>query len=303
MTLVQLRYFLAVAHAGSMSAAAAQVCVAQPALSQQIGLLETELGQPLFARHARGVTLTEAGRLLREHATAILHQVDLARDELSATAGSPIGTVSLGMATAVSMAFAVELLVEAGHRFPRIRLHLVETMSGFLLEWTETGRLDLAVVYNAPPSPHMDLEKLDTEDLFLVVASAVVYDYAPEIPFTELQHIPLILPGAPHRLRLLVEQHAGAQSIALDVLAEVDSTYAIKKLVAKGFGASILSRHAISEELASGELAALKIGPPGIARSIELVINRHRRFDPSVAALRGLVIERLGGKAISAGFP
>ena len=64
MTLSQLRYFLAAIQAGSISKAAAQVRVAQPALSQQLALLEAEFGQALFVRHARGVTPTEAGRRL-----------------------------------------------------------------------------------------------------------------------------------------------------------------------------------------------------------------------------------------------
>ena len=66
MTLSQLRYFLAAAQAGSLSRAAGQIRVAQPALSQQVAALESEFGQALFLRHPRGVTLTEAGRRLRE---------------------------------------------------------------------------------------------------------------------------------------------------------------------------------------------------------------------------------------------
>ncbi len=118
MTLVQLRYFLAALQAGSISRAATQVRVAQPALSQQLGLLEAEFGQPLLRRHARGVTPTEAGRRLGERAIEILRQVDLTRDELAVDAASPVGTVALGMATAFNMAFSVEVMLQTKRRFP-----------------------------------------------------------------------------------------------------------------------------------------------------------------------------------------
>lgn len=289
MTLTQLRYFLATIQAGSISKAASQVRVAQPALSQQIGMLEAEFGQTLFLRHARGVTLTEAGRRLRERAIEILRQVQLTRDELAVDAGSPVGSVALGMATAVNMAFSVEVLTRARAQYPRIRLQLVESMSGFLREWTERGRIDLAVIYEAPPSPELYLEVLGSEDLFLITAPGEARLLGEEVAFRQLADLPLVLPGLAHGLRILVDRKAAEAGFALQVLYEVDSTYTIKRLVAQGEGCSILSGHAVRDELALGTLAAIRIGAPGIPRSIQLVMSGGRRTDPSVAAIREIV--------------
>ena len=291
MTLTQLRYFLVAVQAGSISRAAAQVRVAQPALSQQLGLLEAEFGQALLLRHARGVTPTEAGRRLRERATEILRQVELTRDELAVDARSPVGAVALGMATAANMAFSVEVLTRVRARFPRIRLHLVESMSGFLREWTERGRIDLSVIYEAPRSPGLRLEPLRDEDLLLIASPACAAGFGEAVEFKGLASLPLVLPAPAHGLRMLVDRKAAEGGIALDIRHEIDSTYTIKRLVAQDAGCSILSRHAVQDELAAGTLAAIRIGPPGISRSIQLVLHPGRAADPSVAAVRGIVRE------------
>ena len=291
MTLTQLRYFLAAMQAGSISRAALQVRVAQPGLSQQLALLEAEFGQALFVRHARGVTPTEAGRRLAERALEILRQVELTHDELAVDAASPVGAVALGMATAFNMAFSVEVLTRAQQRFPRIRLHLVESMSGFLREWTERGRIDLSVIYETPLNPSVHTERLGMEELFLVAPPALAARLGPVVPFASLPGLALVLPGRAHALRVLLEGRAADAGVALSVAFEVDSTYTIKGLVAAGMGCSILSMHAVRDEVAAGSLAAIPIGAPGIARSVQLATGQRRRSDPSVMAVAGIIRE------------
>lgn len=290
MTLTQLRYFLAIAGAGTMSAAARQIGIAQPALSLQLAHLEGELGQTLFVRHGRGMRLTEMGQRLRSRAVEILRHVELAREELSDDGGSPSGTVSIGMATAANMAFSVDLLISVRQRFPRLRLQLVESMSGFLLEWVERGRIDMALVYDVPPDGPLGIERLATEELHLIAGPGAGPDGS-AVAFADLASLPLIVPGRQHRLGQLIDRLATVRKVRLNVVAEVDSTYSIKKLVARGQGFSILSWHAVQEEVERGELRALAVGDPAITRSIDLAINPLRRIDPSVAAVRRTLTE------------
>lgn len=284
MTLTQLRYFLAIATAGTMSAAARQVGIAQPALSLQIAHLEAELGQKLFARHGRGMSLTEMGRRLQSRATEILRHVELAKEELADDTESPSGTVSIGMATAANMAFSVDLLISVRRRFPRLKVQLVESMSGFLLEWVERGRIDMAIVYDVPPHGSLLIERLATEELFLIGSPEA--ELGSSVPFPELAGIPLIIPGKQHRLGQLIHRLAVAEKLALNIAAEVDSTYTIKKLVTHNEGYTILSWHAVQEEVERGELRAMSLRNPTPRRSIDLVINPLRKLDPSVVAVR-----------------
>ena len=291
MTLSQLRYFLAAAQAGSLSRAAEQIRVAQPALSQQLAGLEAELGQVLFLRHPRGVTLTEAGRRLQERASEILRQVDLVHDELAVDAASPAGSVAVGLATAFNMAFSVAVLTRARKLFPRVRLHLVESMSGFLHEWTERGRIDLSVIYGVPPSPTLHLEVLGTEALFLIASPDQAQQLGASITLRALSRLPMVLPGRAHGLRALVDRRAAEAGLALSVAFEVDSTYTIKQLVSAGEGYGILSAYAVQEETARGTLVAIPIAPPGVQRNVQLATAQARRTDPSVTAIAKVIRE------------
>lgn len=291
MTLTQLRYFLGIAAAGTMSGAARQIGIAQPALSLQIAHLEAEFGQALFVRHGRGMTLTEVGQRLKGRAVEILRQVELTRDELSANPESPSGTVVVGMATSANMAFSVDLLISARRRFPRLKVQLVESMSGFLLEWVERGRIDMAVVYDVTPHATLSVERLATENLYLIASPGADAAVKPVVRFADLVAFPLIVPGKQHRLGQLIQQMAATQKVALDIVAEVDSTYSIKKLVSRGEGYSILSAHAVEEEIARCELSAIPIADPAITRSIDLIVNPLRKPNPSVKIIAKLIAE------------
>ena len=265
--------------------------MAQPALSHQILQLETELGQDLFHRHARGMTLTTAGSRLLDRATEIIRQVDGTRDELTSTNASPVGTVKVGLATAVNMALSVPLLRECLVRYPRIKLHLVEGMSGFLLEWAERGHVDLAVAYDGPASGQLRFETLGREDLLLIAPAGTASGLGRAVSPDELSKTPLILPGFPHSLRQLVDRAAAEASVRLDIVAEVDSTYSIKKLVADGLGCAIRSRHAVREEVEAGTLVAVPIAGLRLHRAVQLASNLHRMDNTAVRAVSRLVVE------------
>ena len=90
-------------------------------------------------------------------------------------------------------------------------------------------------------------------------------------------HLPLVLPGPAQGLRALLDRRAAEAGFALSVPFEADSTYTIKGLVAAGAGYSILSAHAVRNEVAAGTLAIAPIGAPGISRSVQLATGQGRR--------------------------
>ena len=265
--------------------------MAQPALSHQIMQLEAELGQDLFQRHPRGMELTPAGTRLRDRATEIIRQVDGTRDELTSTHAAPVGAVKIGIATAVNMTLSVPLLRETLVRFPRVKLHLVESMSGFLLEMVERGRVDLAIAYDFPATAQLHVETLGREELMLIAPAAMTDVLGDRIDPERLARLPLILPGFPHSLRHLVDAMAANEAIRLDVIAEVDSTYSIKRLVADGLGCSILSRQAVLDEIGSGELTAIPIDCARLRRNIQIGINLSRADDAAVRSISRLIAE------------
>lgn len=153
LNLERLRTLDALARHGSVSAAADALHVTTSAVSQQLGKLEREVGQQLLARNGRGVRLTDAGRLLSEHAARILSQVELAESDLEAQRGQVIGELRLSaFPTAARGLFPAALgALRATHPGLRVRSSELEPEQG--VAGVVRGDLDLAVVldwYNKP---------------------------------------------------------------------------------------------------------------------------------------------------------
>lgn len=246
MDLRQLEYFVRVAELGSFTRAAAALGVAQPALSRQVRLLEVELRQNLLKRHGRGAQPTEAGALLLEHARGILHQVARAHDELARLRGGPTGRVALGLPPSVARALAVPLMRAFRADMPQARLAITEGLSAAMLEALVAGRLDIAVLYNAPAAPGLEITALASEELLLVQRAGDTPQ--PDTPLTlaELAQLPLVIPSRPNAIRMHVEAELASAGLQPDVAMEIDGVPAILDLVAGGAGCAVLSRHAVN---------------------------------------------------------
>ena len=129
MDLKQLHYFVEVAQAGNVSRAATRVWISQPALSRQMQLLEQELGVQLFERKARGVMLTDAGKLLQQRAAVLLKDVALMKEEVSARSLEPIGGVGLAVPTALRSLLTARVTAGFCTAHPKAVLTVHEGMS------------------------------------------------------------------------------------------------------------------------------------------------------------------------------
>ncbi|RZJ02531.1 MAG: LysR family transcriptional regulator, partial [Rubrivivax sp.] len=168
MDLKQLEYFVRVAELGSFTRASIALNVAQPALSRQVRQLEVELRQNLLTRNGRGAVLTEAGKLLLEHGRGILHQVEVAREELGAARGVLAGRVSIGLPPSLSRLITVPLTHAFRAQLPQAQLTLTEGFSLLMNEGLRMGNLDMAVLYNPDRSPDVEVATLHQEQLVLI---------------------------------------------------------------------------------------------------------------------------------------
>ena len=147
MNIRRLQYFVKIVDIGSLTQAADVLHVAQPALSQQLATLEAEVRQQLLLRTTRGVTPTEAGKVLYRHAQLILRQCEQAKSEMSASNAGINGAVSVGLAPGTAAAgLALPLLRTTRARHPGILLYLNETYGSTLSEMIMNGRMDMAVL-------------------------------------------------------------------------------------------------------------------------------------------------------------
>ncbi|MFC3683167.1 LysR substrate-binding domain-containing protein [Hydrogenophaga luteola] len=248
MDLKQLEYFVRVAELGSFTRAALALDVAQPALSRQVRLLEVELRQNLLIRNGRGATPTDAGKLLLEHGRGILHQVERAREELGRVRGALAGRVAIGLPPSLARVMTVPLTRAFRAQLPEASLSISEGLSATMQEWLHTGRLDIAVLYNATPAPDIEIAPLMEEELMLVQPrppGLAEEPPPPPVPLAEVAALPLVIPSRPNALRMHVEAEMAAIGLRPVVALEIDGVSAILDLVADGAGAALLSRQAV----------------------------------------------------------
>ena len=288
MDLKQIEYFVRVAELGSFTRAASALHIAQPALSRQVRLLEVELRQNLLVRNGRGAVPTEAGKLMLEHGRGILHQVERAREELGRVRGALAGRVAVGMPPSIARTLAVPLIHAFRESMPQATLSITEALSTPMLESLASGRLDIAILYNATPSPEIELTPLFDEDLFLVQArpegAASKADRATSgagmsthaMPLRELAQLPLVIPSRPNAIRMQVEGELAALGLKPTIALEVDGVASILELVADGAGSAVLAGQAVRSSGRPRAFITRAIGSPRLRSSVSMAVSSQR---------------------------
>lgn len=138
---------------GSVHASAGALHVTTSAVSQQLARLEREVGQPLVARHGRGVRLTDAGELLAEHAGTLLRRVRVAEADLARQHGAVTGTLTVAAFATAARGLLPGALRELRDRYPALRLRSAEQEPDVAIPAVRHGDVDLAVIQDWPEAP------------------------------------------------------------------------------------------------------------------------------------------------------
>ena len=274
MDLKQLAYFVAVIERGSFSRAAIALNLAQPSVSRQVALLEAEFGQRLLERTGRGVTPTEAGASLLNHARVMLDAAAQARFQITEMSTETTGRVIVGLPHRVASDFCVTIIQEFRKKLPRAMISLVEGLSLSLREGLIAGKIDVGVLFDPAPTPMLSYENLMREKLVLVAPKAT--QLKEQVGLAELANYPMILPGAPNPIRNLVDAVLLPRQISLTVVAEVGAVSTALTLVQNGVACSILPSSAIRRRTDISNLKIAQIGPPAMWNSLVLAIPTAR---------------------------
>lgn len=302
MELRQLRYLIGVSESGGVLAASKMLHVAQPALSQSIASLEAELGVQLFVRTNRGMSLTEAGRAFLEHARVVLADVERARCAVQHSGQDVQGSVVIGLPTTVASIATLPILRSTREQFPKLKLKIVESHSGFLGEWLREGRLDLSVLFMSGNESMFEYRPLLEERLTLVTRPE---DRPPtkEVALQSLAHCPLLLPAQAHGLRRIIDMVCAEYGVELNVIAEVDSLPNIKRAVQAGIASTIISPGAVVDEVLAGQLAVTTIRKPHLSRQVACATSVTRPITPATAATISVVTKQMYDLVASRRWP
>jgi LysR family nitrogen assimilation transcriptional regulator len=294
MNLRRLKYFVKIVDIGSLTQAADILHIAQPALSQQLATLEGEVHQQLLVRTKRGVTPTEAGKVLYRHAQLILRQCDQAQVDMQAAGRSLSGAVSVGRAPGTAAAgLALPLLRVLRARHPGIVAYLNESYGSTLSELIMNGRMDLAVLYGGKVAVHgLQFLPLLREPLYLVGPQSMS---APEetVPLAALAAIDLYLPRPYNVVRRLVDEAFISVGLVPRVVAEIESAGTLTAVIADGLGASVLPASMAREVVLSCGAWQSRIVEPSIEAPLALCQSDHLPLSEPAQAVKEILLERV----------
>lgn len=273
MELRDLHSLIAIAETGSLSAASRKLHLTQPALSASLQRLEAEVGVRLVTRHSRGAILTEEGQYVLQKAHDVLHEVGQISSVIDNLAQAPAGDVRLGLPTTVAGGLIPELVPVLQVRYPQIKLHIVEAMSGVLREQLQLGRLDLAVLFDISPMAGLRSTPLLKEEIYLLLPASHPVASETKVSLARVAELSLVLPSTANSIRKHLEAACQAEGLSLGVLADVDSLPGLLGLVRSGY-CTVLPKYLAKGEIDAGNIVPVAITEPTLEWTLHLASRR-----------------------------
>ena len=305
MELRQLRYFIAVADARSISAAGRKLHVVQSAISHQIANLESELGAELVVRGKAGVTLTPAGQFLYRHARAIVKQVETASQGVSRVDKEIRGKVAVGIPNSTAAILALPLLKAVRAELPYVELTIVEGLSGLLAEQLSSGRLDFSILFETEPLRGFQNKPLVAERLHFVSADPAMLRATRGLGISlrlVLQR-PLILPPQPNGIRLLLEREALRSGLKTNVVADVTGVETMLAAVKDGVADSVMMAANAKRVQSGSELLVIPVRTPVIERTAGLFEPAQFALPAAASCVRDIVLKLVDQLVAEDGWP
>jgi LysR family nitrogen assimilation transcriptional regulator len=296
----QLEYFSKIAELGSYRRASDCLRIAQPALTRQIKMLETELGVELFHRHSDGITPTAAGALLLERARFILRQTEQARADVMAEGTIPRGTVAFGAPPSIASVLFCRLSKLYLSLYPDVRLRFYEGV-GHLADWLNSNEIDLAVL------PNGRLADVRNFDLRSFVGEAV-YLVGPPGEFAEgsscsvedVVRRPLVLTTPPSTVRGWLDDFVDQQGGQLRIVAETESMRLQHSFVQAGLGYALLPYSAVSPSHVTNTVSLCRVDGWSLTRV--LAWRNDRPLTPAVRCMIDLTEQEMRKLLASGAF-
>jgi DNA-binding transcriptional LysR family regulator len=281
----RIKFFIAIYESRSISKAALECGIAQPAMSQQLAVLEAELKTRLFERSSQGVVATSAGDLLYRRAKGLLWQIDELAVDLRLESPHWTERVSIGLPATLAASVGLPLIEAVREKDHRILLQLVEGRGGDLREMVESSRLSAAIVLTQGPQAALAFEVIASERLYCI--SPASWKLPENLSTTSLADIPLILTSHPHTIRVQVEAIFSRLGLSPKLVAEADSVSLIWQAILRGVCASILPMGIV--DLSNRESVSISPVDDNLQRPLVLCTREGR---PKTSAER-LVIDCL----------
>lgn len=295
MELAQLEAFIQVAHHRSFSRAAEALFLTQPSVTARIQSLEREIGERLFERTGRSVTLTDAGRAFMPHAQRALTAVQEGTDAIEAVRHGEVGTIRIGASTSIATYVLPRILRKFREARPRVHIHLSTGQTEDIIDALLAGESHVAVTRLAQ-HPEIQTLHLYNDDLALVVP--------PDHPFAQKGHVSIAEAG--RQPFLFFERGSSYHSLVYSMflragvvpesVMELDDMESTKHMVEAGLGVAILPVVSFQRERDRGTLASVEIREmqQPAQREVGVHILRNRILAPPIHEFLRIITAEFG---------
>ncbi|MFS4437433.1 LysR family transcriptional regulator [Paracoccaceae bacterium GXU_MW_L88] len=289
-----LREFLTVAQEGSIRRAAEKLNIVPSAISRKLADAEARLGVQLFERSSTGMQLTDAGRLVLDHANHLREEQDYVLDLLGQYRNETRRVVRLG----VGEGFAADLM-QNGLRhlmadYPGLSYDIRMAGTDALLRMVADGQVDISLAYNPILVPGTRALAIGQQPLCAIVPVTSPLIGRSDVTLLELLDQPMMILNAAHGIRQLVARAAADQGQSLHPVAETDSVLMLIRFVTAGLGITFLPRFAATIQAERGELAIIPIREPLFhSASAHAIVRARRRLPSSVDAVATILARNM----------
>jgi DNA-binding transcriptional LysR family regulator len=280
MNLHHLRIFYAVARRQSVTAAAAELLLSQPAVSLQLKALERSLGLPLFQRGGAKLRLTQAGEVLYRAAVSILHAKDEAERAIAELRGGSRGRLILGAGTTGGMYVLPRIVQAFRTSWPETEIQLHTGTTDQLLDRLLQNVVDMALVGGPIEDRRFDADPICGDELVLIAAPGHALSSLAKVTLRDLGGLPFVVPETGSRTRHLVERRLRDAGVPLHIAMQMAGTEGVKRAVEAGLGVGMVSRYAVEPEVQAGVLRRIAIEGFELTRTMNLVSRAQQYFSP-----------------------
>lgn len=278
MELRQIRYALSVAKERSFTRASARLNVSQSAVSEQIKLLEDEIGFPLFRRTPRGVEVSERGRTFLYEAERVIGDVLSLSDTARRLRGAPSDTLTLGMGSGMAQIFMPRLFKDLSGKLSGVRLEILTAPTKNIFNDLHEERIDAGIAIESDPERvpgGIVLERLTVAEMALIVhPSHRLAKSRKPVDIGSLVLEPIIMSELTVGYGQVVLSLFADLGIRPNILAVADNIETMKAIVQSGTGIAIVPRASAATEAAHGIIKLLPITPK---RGVALSLFRRRQ--------------------------
>ncbi len=289
MNLYHLKTFYYTAKFRSYTKAADELCITQPAVTRQIQELQSTYDLTLFNRVGKKIILTDAGETLYSLAEKIFELETQVEESIRDFQQQKSGKISIVTTETFGAFYLPEIVIEYNRKFPDIFVTALNLTDNYVIESISKLTNDLGFISKEIAHPKIVVKEILREEIVLVTSPDHPIAKNSRMEPSELNNLPIIMPEVGCGSRKVISDFKKRHNIGFNVVCDFSNNVAIKALVKKGLGITLISRNAVIDDIKKGDLVSIDIEDPNLIRKFYITYHKEKYFTKTIAEFVAVV--------------